>query len=253
MKRKLLANFTIMASVLLSPVFAQSAAAVSTYVIMRGGITSYSVEPTVPMTSTNGWCGVYAMVGGTAHVLMAWPSGNPSVPEIYHFYTAVLVNTTLVALDYSGPDFYADLYIQGSWNVHNVTFVYEPGGGRSVTDILLVDNGTGTLSVTGNWQSFAAEILGAPPLVVVVNGLVTFHAVRSAEIPIGDVSGSTIGDPDGKIDILDLVHAARAYGATPGDPNLQHPRYDFSLDFDLDYRIDIIDLTTIAVNIGKSY
>lgn len=247
MKIIALAICLLMALALLPAVSAQSTPTASTFVTLWGRITSYSVGSTT--STTYGWCGVFATIGESAQVLMGWASGKPTITTIYNFYVARLLNTTLVALNYSG----ADLFIQGYWSVHNVTFVYQPGGKMSITDNLLVDKGQGTFSVTNNWRSFTVQILGVPPLVVMISGTVTFYAISSRPIPIGDVSGPTTGVPDGSINIYDLVHVARAYGATPGDPDLSHPHYDFSLDFSLDYKIDIYDVTTVAVNIGQSY
>jgi hypothetical protein len=247
MKAIALAICLLMALTLLPAVSAQSTPDASTFVMLWGRITSYSVGSILGTTS--GWCGVFATIGESAQALMAWSSGKPTISVVYNFYVARLLNTTLVALNYGG----ADLYIQGYWSVHNVTFVYQPGGGISITDELLVDKGQGIFSVANSWKSFTAQISGVPPLVVMVSGTVIFYAIRSREIPMGDVSGPTTGVPDGKVNIYDLVHVARHYGATPGDPDLSHPQYDFSLDFDFDYKIDIYDVTTIAVNIGKSY
>jgi hypothetical protein len=111
---------------------------------------------------------------------------------------------------------------------------------------LLVDDGLGTLSVTNNWTDFTVNVQG----IELIRGSVVFYAESSIEIPIGDVFGE--GQlPDGEINIWDLVHIAKAYGSTPGNQFV--PNYDFSLDFNFDFIIDIYDLTTIAVNIGKSY
>lgn len=216
----------------------------STWVMMRGTVETYGGNPAY------GWCGVYAEVGEWAQVFIAWmPLGGPQIPEICNFYAARLVNTTLVELDYDS----ADLYIEGLWNVYNVTFIYEPGetpGNYSLTIELLVDHGKGTLSVTDNWTYFTVDIVD--PKIELISGTVTFYRIRSIEIPIGDISGPLeIGIPDETINIWDLVHAARAYESTPGNPHL--PNYDFSFDFNFDYTIDIYDLTTIATNLGKSY
>jgi hypothetical protein len=192
---------------------------------------------------------VYATIGKSAEALIGWTLEIFTITTLYNFLVARLVNTSLVALNSSG----ADLRINGWWDVHNVTYDYMPGGTVTFTDVLLVNNGSGTLIVTGGWTRLSVTILGIPPLVVTLSGIVKFYALRGTEIPLGDVSGPTVGVPDGKIDLLDLVHAARAYGATPGDPS--NPDYDFGCDFSMvaPYRIDIYDLTTIALNIGKSY
>lgn len=213
------------------------------WVMMHGEVEYYGADRAF------GWCGVYAEVREWAQVLMAWmPWGEPQIPVIYNFYASRLVNTTLVELDYGG----ADLYIEGLWNVYNVTFIYEPGiepGNYTLIIELLVDHGEGILSVTGNWTDFAVDIIDRQ--IELIKGKVTFHAVEFREIPIGDVSGPypEIGIPDREVNIWDLVHTAKAYGSTPSYTS----NYYFSFDFNFDFVIDIYDLTTIAVNIGESY
>jgi len=226
-------------TVTIMPISAEGA----TWVMMHGYINSYGDLPAF------GWCGVYAKIGEWAQAFAAWMPGTPTIPETspetINFYAARLVNTTLVELNYSG----ADLYIEGLWNVYNVTFIYEPGvvpGNYTFKVELLVDHGEGNLRVTDNWKNFAITITGIDE----IKGTVIHYCVRQVEvIPMGDVSSSSgPGIPDYKVDIWDLVHAAKAYGSTPVMMNL-----DFSMDFNFDFKIDIYDLTTIAVNIGESY
>jgi len=238
MKKIILSIAVLLTLVLATPTIAQPPIE-STWVMMQGRVEMYGAEPAF------GWCGVYAEVKEWAQVFMAWmPWGGPQIPEICNFYAARLVNTTLVELDYDG----ADLYIEGLWDVYNVTFIYEPGetpGNYTLIIDLLVDHGGGTLSVTGNWTDFIVAITGIEE----VAGTVTHYCVKSGEsIPIGDVSSINPGIPDNTIDIFDLVHTARAYESTPGIEG-----YDFSIDFNFDFTVDIYDLTTIAVNIGESY
>lgn len=213
-----------------------------TWVIMHGEVEYYGDE------RSSGWIGVLAEIREWADAFVSCiPPSGPGITITYNFYAARLVNTTLVELGYGG----ADLYIEGLWNVYNVTFIYEPGvepGNYTLIIELLVDHGYGTLSVVNNWADFTVDIRGMELL----KGKVTFYAIRGIRIPVGDVSGyPQTGIPDGKINIWDLVHAAKAYGSTPGNP--YNPNYDFSFDFNFDYTIDIIDLTTIAVNIGNAY
>jgi len=224
-----------------TPIISQQTPEQSTWVIMYGRIERFGMDPAY------GWCGAYAKVREWARVYAAWfPYGGPQIPEICNFYAAKLVNASIIELDYLGYDF----YVEGIWNVYNVTFIYEPGtepGNYSLTITPVVINGLGTLEIIGNWTSFTIKI----ETMEEVAGTVVFHAVRPREIPLGDVSGVQVGIPDGEVNIWDLVHAAKAYGSTPGNPLL--PNYDFSLDFNFNYEIDIYDLTTIAVNIGKTY
>jgi hypothetical protein len=242
MKKKIVSPITVLLTLILAtPTIAQPTID-STWVVMHGLVDSYGVGPAY------GWCGVRAEVGEWAQVFIAWtPWTGPQIPEIFNFYAARLENTTLVELDYGG----ADLYIEGLWNVYNVTFVYEAGetpGNYSLTIELLVDHGEGTLSVTGNWTDFTVDIVD--PRIELISGKVVFYLIRSVMIPVGDV----VSRPEEEkpiVNIWDLVHVAKAYGSTPGNPFI--PNYEFSLDFNFDFTIDIYDLTTIAVNLGVSY
>ena len=208
---------------------------------MYGRIETFGTNPAY------GWCGAYAKIREWARVYAAWfPASGPQIPEICNFYSAKLVNANIIELNYLGYDF----YIEGEWDVYNVTFIYEPGtepGNYSLTIEPVVINGSGTLEVIGNWTNFAIKI----EKTIEVSGTVVFYAVRPWEIPLGDVSSIQRSIPDGQINIWDLVHAAKAYGSTPENPFV--PNYDFSFDFNFNYQIDICDLTTIAANIGKTY
>jgi len=58
----------------------------------------------------------------------------------------------------------------------------------------------------------------------------------------GDVNG------DGKVNICDIVLAAKAYGSYPS-----HPRWNPMADENEDNKIGIIDIIIIAINLGKTY
>lgn len=232
------------AILLLSLVFSASVTAQviveNIWVIVYGRVNSFGLK------CANGWCSVYAEVEKWARVFIAWtPVEGVQIPEIINFYAAELNETQLVKLNYGG----ADLYIAGLWNVYNVTYIFEPGtvpGNYTLSKKLLVNRSYGTLTVTGNWNAFTVNIHGLDA----ISGSIIHYAVREgAAIPIGDVSGE-FGDPDRKIDVWDLVRVAKAYGQRPGI-NLNFDM--FSIDFNFDFQIDIIDLGAIAVNIEKSY
>jgi hypothetical protein len=228
---------------LIMPTIAQPAAN-PTWVMMHGRVEYFGSN------QAWGYCGVYAKIGEWARVFAAWTIGKPVITTIFNFYAARLMNTTVVELNYSS----SDLYIEGLWNVYNVTFIYEPGqmpGNYTFTIDLLVDHGEGTLTVNDNWKTFTISITGIDE----VKGSVKRYIIRPIEpIPIGDICGPNMGPPDSTVNIWDLVHAAKAYGTTPGMPGMEFDfSFYFSMDFNFDFKIDIIDLTTIAVNIGESY
>ncbi len=58
---------------------------------------------------------------------------------------------------------------------------------------------------------------------------------------LGDVSG------DGKVDILDIARAAKAFGSSPG-----HPRWNFMVDLDNNNKVDIKDIATAAKQFGET-
>ncbi|MGB9683549.1 MAG: hypothetical protein ACPL1Z_01300 [Candidatus Bathyarchaeales archaeon] len=211
------------------------------WVMVYGRVKNYGLN------YANGWCSVYAKVDEWARAFVVWtPVKGVQIPEIINFYAAELNETRSVELNYNG----ANLYIEGLWNVYNVTYIFEPGTtpGNYTLDVeLMVDRSYGTLTVINNWEAFAVNIHGLD----VISGEVIHYAVRSeVAIPLGDVSGSSPGEPDRKIDIWDLVHTAKTYGQRPGT----NFNFDtFSMDFNFDFQIDITDLGTIAVNIGEGY
>ena len=214
-----------------------------TWVIMYGRIERFGTN------QAWGYCGVYAKVGEWAQVFAAWSTAMPTITTVFNFYAARLVNTTIVELNYNNADF----YIEGLWDVYNVTFIYEPGempGNYSCLIDLIVDHGEGTFTVTGNWTTFTLTIEGIDE----VGGSVMHKCIRPMKpIPIGDIWGPNQG-PDNTVNIYDLSHAAKAYGTTPGMQGMEFDFYSyFSMDFNFDFKIDIVDLTTIAVNIGESY
>lgn len=242
-KLRILPIVILLSLMLIMPTIAQPAAN-PIWVMMHGRVEYFGLN------QAWGHCGVYAKVGEWAQVFAAWMLAKPSITTVFNFYAARLMNTTIVELNYSS----SDLYIDGLWNVYNVTFIYEPGqmpGNYTFTIELLVDHGEGTLTVSGNWTTFTISITGIDK----VGGSVKRYIIRPLEpIPIGDICGPNKGPPDNNVNIFDLVHAAKAYGTTPGMPGMEFDFSSyFSMDFNFDFKIDIIDLTTIAVNIGESY
>ena len=239
MKKAILVSVLLITLVLMTPTFAQPAA--ETWVMMQGMVTSYGGLPVA-----YGWCGVYAEVGEWAEAHAFWipltlsPFQEPGMNFTYSFYAARLVNASLIELNYTET---IDFYISGIWDVNKFTFEYADGN-FTMTMEVIVDDATGELSVTGNWTNFTIAIIG----IELISGTVFFHYVTSARpIPISDVTGPT-GEIDHCVDIFDLVHVAKAYGSTPGIMG-----FDFDIDFNFDFTIDICDLVTIAASLGEEY
>lgn len=99
------------------------------------------------------------------------------------------------------------------------------------------------LYVTGNWADFAVKIEGFGTF----SGKVTEHNVKYEPENAFSVARTDVNHNQ-KIDISDISLVARAFGSTVGSP-----RYDPNLDFNSDSIINIIDLTTVAINFGKTY
>jgi hypothetical protein len=233
MKRHHLAYVLLMTLVMTSILaFAQPTKATeSTFVAVIGSVNSYGGQPAY------GWLGAFAEISVQAEVAVFWAPGEPpelELPATYSFFTAQLVSSETVELDYMGSDF----YVSGLWDVYNVTFIYDEVGKTIEQNIeLLIDDGPGELSVTNGWTMFTVGITGIEQIA----GIVLYYCIKTVEIPRDIIW-------DGTVNIRDLVRVAKAYGTTPGIGN-----YYFDVDLNYDFVVDIYDLTTLAANLGESY
>jgi hypothetical protein len=220
-----------------------------TWVHVVGPVMQYGNEP------ARGWLNAHALITNVtqlakAHVFwMPIPKLTPVIlPEstnfTYSFYHASLINTTKAALNYSGYDF----YVQGLWTVCNVTFTYSGQKFEHCEETTTVvrQNTTGDLKVYGVWKNFTVSLAGFSD----VKGLVLYTAIRNRPIPEGDVTGPN-GQPDGKVDIWDLVHVAKHIGETPGFGLGSHDLQEVeSCDVNFSFHIDVYSLVTVATEIG---
>lgn len=221
----------------MTPSFAETANG-STWVNVTGEVTSYDGLPAYGLLKA------YGEIGEWANAFVFWTTIEINPPFhkdfeenfTYTFYGAMLVNSSIVELNYSGYDF----YIEGLWDAYNFTWVYYADGNFSWSLEPMADDAPGELYVTGNWTQFAVAITGLELISGTVHGCVE----APKPIPVCDTN------MDQKIDIWDLVHVAKAYGDTPGMPG---GCYNFDIDFNFDFTIDIGDLTTIAANLGEEY
>ena len=206
------------------------------YVMLKGVVTSYGGAPAA------GWMRTYAVIGEGAEVhTIVLPSGIPEEPPspeenfTYSFLYVRLDNASIVELNYTGLD---DLYISGVWSVYNVTFNYYGYENFTLNIETVVSEAPGEMLVTNEWSLFTISIQE----VSVIAGRVRLVVQRDFEIPQCDVV------VDGEVNLWDLMATAQAYGTTPG-----LPLYDFELDFNFDFVIDIYDLLQLSIELGKEY
>jgi len=216
------------------------------WVRMRGIITEWG------STRVFGWISVYTKMvnkNGTynewAQVRALWSYDHPKLncttppTETFTFsvYGAKLIETTDVALNYSGYNF----YVSGRWNVFKVNITVNINENGEVISIIrsplmpVVINVTGELRVFNNWRGFELSIEG----IDLLQGFIQMWFFKWVEVKICDL------DDDGDVDLIDLVKVAKRYNLAPGLPN-----YEMDMDFNFDYKIDIGDLTTLAANMG---
>jgi hypothetical protein len=167
---------------------------------------------------------------------------DPTGTFSFSYYTARLVNVSTIEFNSSSYT----LFISGLWNVNKFTNTltinmtdHLVNFSRSVQQILT--EAPGSLSVPASSMKFDLSISGIDDL----SGFIRFQVIKFRQVNIFDVSGPS-GTSDGRVDIYDLVSVARAYGAVPGMKG-----YSFDMDFNMQGKIGIDDLTTIAANIGS--
>jgi len=185
----------------------------------------------------------------------------------FSFYTAKL--TDLKDLDFNKTETGHDFYLQGLWNVSEITETinitwtdsWSPPLSQwnrliniTTTETPVVINANGTLvadwkPVVTPWGGQWPGLRGVGTFALSIDGVGTLsgYAARGftwlSPLNICDLGDAT-GTPRGKVDIYDLVKVAQHFGEVPGFQN-----YDPSLDVNGDGKIDIGDLTTIAANI----
>jgi hypothetical protein len=165
------------------------------------------------------------------------------VNSTFTFYTAKLVEANVSSLNEGTNDF----FINGTWNVYNVTNTFEvitEGGNivsfhRNTEAKVLATKAYGEFNVTTGWTKFTLDIEYRDASIL--SGLVTRQRTSSTQCSAFKI----LDDNVATFTKADLRELAKAYGATPGWGN-----YDQRMDYNFDYKIDITDLTTAAANVN---
>ena len=225
MKKAIMLGIILMSFMLLMPCFAQTPPTPdppveSTWVNIVGFVDSDFPPPT-------GFLKANAKVDEWAKVHAFW-NKTPG-DSTYSFYAAVLVDASTIESH----------YINGTWNVYNVTFEYQELDIEEYNSIIeiLLEGVEGELIIDPD-RTFELAITGIDPVV----GNVLVHIVVPVAIPMGDTN------MDRTVNILDIIQVAVAFDTTPGRAG-----YDFNLDLNFDFHINIIDLVTAARDYGKGY
>lgn len=194
------------------------------------------------------WARVHAMwTNGTTMLERSgnWGDVNETGPVLngtftFSYYTARLVNTTMISLNSSGYDF----YVSGLWDVSKITTTLtivqdEDYGNFTCTVEPIVSGAQGELRVSNT-----TNILGQKPFELSINGIDLLSGfVRREVLVYNEISMFDIAH-DGGVTIRDLVNVAKNYGSVPGMMG-----YSFDMDINLEGQIGISDVATIASNI----
>jgi hypothetical protein len=163
----------------------------------------------------------------------------------YSFYVARLREVNVTALNF---DEEVDFFMNGTWNVFNVTISQTTIISGDLESHYTVERQTkkdvepiateayGELNVTGNWPQFVLSIDGIDEL----NGVTTRAWMRQMMFNKFKISE----DGTDKVTRTDLKFLAKNYGLMPGWGS-----FDSNMDFNCNYRIDIADLSTVAANV----
>jgi hypothetical protein len=204
-----------------------------TWFLMKGRITSYGGKQAFGGIIAHARMGPLMEQWANVHGLFALEEptgGNIS------FNAFRLVNVTEIG--YEGNSF----SITGFWNVYNVTITHYDNE-FNLNIKITVENSTGQLDA--NLQgSFTLDINELEQQIkgVIVFYHLAFRRVFERGIPLGDFNC------DGKVNIVDIGRVAKAYRAMLGKPT-----YDFDLDVDFNFAIDILDVAAVARDFGQEY
>jgi len=171
-----------------------------------------------------------------------------------HDLTVVDVTPSKTVVGQSYPTFInATITNEGRYTeTFNVTIYANTTIIATLTNITLESRNSTALIFTWNTSGFAKGNYATSAYIWPIPGetdttdntFVDGHVIVAMP---GDITGSTPGFPDGKVDIRDIATAARAFESYPG-----HPRWDPNCDINNDLKVNIIDIAAIARQFGKT-
>jgi len=204
-----------------------------TWFLMKGRITSYGGEQAFGGIIAHARMRPLMEQWANVHGLFALQEplgGNRS------FHVFRLVNVSEIGYEGNG------LSITGLWNVYNVTIThYDDEFNLNIK--IIVENGSGRLDANLDQWNFTLGI----DKMKQIDGVIIFYHLAFRKlfergIPLGDFNS------DGKVNMVDVGRVAKAYGAMLG-----RPQYDFDLDVNFNFAIDMRDVATVARDFGQEY
>lgn len=220
------------------------------WVMMKGKITKYGEDNAfgaltvhAKISESDGWTKAYGFF-----TLQQLPTETKHTNFSISCYYLTLLNATKTEVNSDEKA----LYIEGYWNVWNrtVSVTVADNTETTVTFVfkLIREGVPGNLSATLEPSNFTLQIDEMEE----INGEVIFYHFRFAKpdnnfnrmigIPRGDFNR------DGMVNIQDIMRIAKAFNAKFGMPG-----YDFDLDVNADFIINIFDLTAAAQEYGQEY
>ena len=162
----------------------------------------------------------------------------------YTFYAARLLNASVSQVSYANSNF----FLNGTWNVYNVTTqtTIITGSSGDITNIhresdTKIAKVYGELNVTDNWTKFTLALTGYDKL----TGSVIRSMTRQMQFNPFKISEDLTTSASNLVTKTDLAALARNYRAMPG-----WGKYEQQMDFNCNYKIDIADVATVAANVG---
>jgi hypothetical protein len=210
-----------------------------TWVLMKGRITEFGENDAFGSIIASAKINEWTRVQGA--FTLRPPAAEVAAVRNYScsFYVVTLANATNTELN-NGE---YDLVIEGLWNVYNVTCsaTVVDSTEVSITKSIeqIVEGASGTLKASFAPSMFTLQIEG---LDLISGDVVFFHVMSGRGIPRADFNG------DRAVNILDIMRMAKAFRAQLGMPN-----YDFDLDVNSDFIINIKDITVAAQEFGQEY